>query len=723
MVAPARRTWTSVLALTLAAGSLGLLQAPALAAPAPKVTLSKVDAVVGSDRLVSYRLSCARATCSGSVKLKVAGASTAAKKYSLRRGKAKAYTVKLKSSVATKLGSGRRGVFTVTPRAGSGAKKTTKKVTVKAARAQVRLRTTHLAVGHDHVVALNLDTASSKATRATVALKVGGVAGGGSQVVSFPARSKGKDKVVKFVLSDAQVTALGAGTSTVAATVSVAEKAPEKVTSTQRLTLKLDHDMGGGDHGGGHGDGNGGGHDGHEETPVPAGESSAYARGWNPTEYDTCTRAEHESYAVTGVDGKLYPSWHPAVHTRSDGSTCTFGHEHGDDPRNSDVFEWAVEQYRTENPAANGIPFGYGSEQLSVYSTANNSTYHRHEDDPGHKVVVANDQDMGVTFTDRWGDTQALSCDTLIKAHQGSHSSDATKNNTHELVYALACNDGSKVLTTVMTNYGNSNELLSSCTRPFIAEHGPARAVETLGSILPDGEGGSRLIPTADCIQTYVTQGTENGAAGSAIDDRRGSPASSANGWWWAGYEQWQSFTSLETVDGKEIARFEPWFGLQNPSRYYTGNGPTDTTVGYLNDLAWEEGPHQQWSPWKEQRAASATKIDRKSPQAWFKGSIRDAWLTTTKVDNRDATSAVIHTNPWGKEGQAKPFEGSIRTYVSRTSNTDHVTTTTPSVINRSVRTSEALTRKGASAPLTMNFFYDYGRDEQGRSLGVHAPN
>lgn len=721
MVAPSRRAWASVLALTLAAGSLGLVQAPAFAAPTPKVTISNVEAVVGSDRLVSYRLSCSGAACAGSVKLKVAGASTAAKKYSLRKGKAKTYTVKLSVKVAKKLSSSRRGVLTVTPRAGSGAKKTTKKVTVKAAKAQVRLRTNHLAVGHGHVVALNLDTVSARATRATVRLKVAGVAGGGSQGVSFPARSKGKDKIVKFVLSDAQVEALGTGSASVAATLSVSEKSPEKVTSTQRLTLKLDHDMGGGD--GGHGGGHGDGHDGHDDTPVPAGESSAYARGWNPTEYDTCTRAEHESYAVTGVDGKLYPSWHPAMHTRSDGSTCTFGHEHGDDPENSDIFDWVVEQYRTENPAANGVPFGYGSEQLSVYSTATNSTYHRHEDDPGHKVVVSNDQEMGVSFTDRWGERQALTCDTLIKAHQGSHSSDATKNNTHELVYALQCNDGTKLLTTVMTNYGNSNELLSSCTRPFISEHGPAQPVTTLGSILPDGEGGSRLIPTAECIETYVKNGTENGQSGSAIDDRRGSPASSSNGWWWAGYEQWQSFTSLEDENGKEIARFEPWFGLQNPSRYYTGNGASDTTVGYLNDLAWEEGPHQQWSPWKEQREASATKIDRKSPQAWFKGSIRDAWLTTTKVDNRDATSTVIHTDPWGKQGAAKPFTGSVRTYLSRTSNVEYVARTTPSVINRSVRTAEALTRKGASAPLTMNFFYDYGRDEHGRSLRVHAPN
>ncbi|MFI5429246.1 hypothetical protein [Aeromicrobium sp. UC242_57] len=175
-----------------------------------------------------------------------------------------------------------------------------------------------------------------------------------------------------------------------------------------------------------------GGHHGHTD-PV---YSRAYLNSWKPSVHEQnatgCTVAEHNSYAVTGVDGKLYPGWHPAVHTRSDGSTCTFGHEHGDDPRASTIYDWVVSELKKQNPAANGLPFGYGSEQLSIYAEATGSSVHRHEDDPGHKVIVSNDQQMGQEFRDANGTTRKLVCDILTKSHQGSWSSDATKNNVHE---------------------------------------------------------------------------------------------------------------------------------------------------------------------------------------------------------------------------------------------------------------------------------------------------
>lgn len=694
-----RRTATTVLVLAVAA--LGALPPSAAAAvPAPRVTVTSVDAVVGDDRAVRVGLRCKRAACAGRVTLKVPGVGTLKRTYRLGKGGATVVSLRLTPAQLRTVQRARRaGTVTVSARGGRTVRHS---VVLRKAEPALTVTSPTLTVGHDHVATVALACATGAACVAEVSLVVDEASGGGSQVVRL---ASGRSGTARFALTDAQTTTLMEEAGSVAGLVRVAETSPERLVERHPVTVLMDH-------GGGHGD---------HQTPVPTGDSSAFARGWNPTEYDTCTRADHESYAVIGVDGKLYPSWHPPVHTRADGSTCTFGHEHGDDPRNSDLYEWVLSEYRTQNPDANGVPFGHGSEQLDVYGKATGATVHRHEDDPGHKVVVANDQQMGVTFTDRWGDTHALVCDTLIKAHQGSHSSDATKNNTHELVYATRCNDGTKVLTTLMSNYGNANELHSSCSRPFALGHGPATAVRTVGSILPKGEGGSRLIPTLDCIESHVKAGTESGI--DSQDDRRGSPASADNPWWWAGYEQWQSYNSIRTADGHEVARFEPWFGVQNPSRYYTGNGPTDTTVGYLNDLAWEPGAHQSWGPWRQQRSASATRIDRRSPQAWFNGAIRDAWLTTTKVDNRAAASEVIHTDPWGRQGGADPFPGSIRTVVSRTSNVAHVTTTTPSALGRRFKQYEALTREGASAPLTLQFFYDYGRDESGRPLGVHAPN
>lgn len=450
--------------------------------------------------------------------------------------------------------------------------------------------------------------------------------------------------------------------------------------------------------------------------------SAAYLNTWKPTSYDTCTQEEHNSFAVTGPDGKLYPGWHPPTMTRADGTVCTFGHEHGDDPSNSDIFDWAVSFMQQETPAVNGIPFGYGSERLTVYSNHTGSSVHRHEDDTGHKIVVSNNQKMGVKYQDRWGDSHDLVCDFLMKMHQGSWSSDATKNNTHELFYATKCNDGTEIITTVMTNYGNANQLHPSCTRDFLVGQSAPSGLPTVGSILPVGDGGMRLIPTADCIEQYVKGGVESG---NSTNDLRGSPASTQNAWWWAGYEQWRSYTSIKDTGGNEIIRFEPWFGIQNPSRYYVSNGPTDTNIAYLNDLSWEVGNQQSWQPWAQQRAQNATLIDRRSPEAWFNGAIRDAWITNTVVKNSASslTSATVYHDPWGKNAANSSFVGSIRSHISRTDNTKYVTTSTPSTASRNTRVNEALKREGASVPQTMGFFYNYGESSTGASLGVHAPN
>lgn len=679
--------------------SLGSLASPA-AQGAPATRLG-IDAVVGADRVVDLTVRCGGAQrCRGIAKVAVAGAGARTTSYAVAAGRSAHVTVRLTAKQHRAV-QAKKPVAVVTLVDKDRGRVARKSVRLRPAAAALRVTSSKLTVGSEHVAVVAVHCRATSVCVGSAALRVAGRTGVLEKVRVKP----GARATISFGLNATQAAALmSAAGAWLPARVRVAERQPKRVGATTTVSLRMEHEHDGGEH------------DDHDPT-----QSRAYASSWSPTKYDTCTAAEHNSYAAVGVDGKLYPAWHPPVHTRVDGSTCTFGHEHGDDPTNSDLYEWAQEQFRTENPAARGLPFGYGSERMSEYLDAQGSGVHRHEDDPGHKVIVSNDQPMGVSFTDRYGDTAELTCDHLIKAHQGSHSSDATKNNTHELFYAVSCNDGTRLLTFVMTNYGNSNELHASCTRPLTAGDPASTAIETIGSKLPDGEGGKRLIPTADCIQQYVTNGAESGTG--TIDDRRGSPASATNDWWWAGYEQWQSYTRIEAADGREIARFEPWFGVQNPSRFYVGNGATDTVVGYLNDLAWQPGNQQGWAPWSQQRQQSATAIDRKDPQAWFNGSVRDAWLTTTKVANAQAATSVVYTDPWGKNAGPKPFTGSVRTHISRTDNTPYVTSTTPSVTSRSTRTFEGLRRNGTSVPQSYGFFYDYGSDAQGRSLGVHAPN
>lgn len=97
------------------------------------------------------------------------------------------------------------------------------------------------------------------------------------------------------------------------------------------------------------------------------------------------------------------------------------------------------------------------------------------------KLVAANPRDY-VYFTDDNGQQQIVTCDFLMKVHQGSHSADATTNNAHELLYAMKCNDGAALITDTMSRFGNPNQFTRACQSSVVTE--------TNGSQLPAGRAG-----------------------------------------------------------------------------------------------------------------------------------------------------------------------------------------------------------------------------------------
>lgn len=120
-------------------------------------------------------------------------------------------------------------------------------------------------------------------------------------------------------------------------------------------------------------------------TPGPQSGTVSMAMGkWTPSKFDTCTKEEHDSYSVLGPDGKKYPSWHSPVHKRADGSTCTFGHDHGRDPSGyaywNDIkkhFAYDADKNGVISDAelsTSGIPFGYVNEQIDTYFAGQTST-------------------------------------------------------------------------------------------------------------------------------------------------------------------------------------------------------------------------------------------------------------------------------------------------------------------------------------------------------------
>ncbi|CAN5627441.1 hypothetical protein BH10ACT1_BH10ACT1_19630 [soil metagenome] len=409
------------------------------------------------------------------------------------------------------------------------------------------------------------------------------------------------------------------------------------------------------------------------ETPT----SVAYReRNWTPTTGDTCTAAFHRSFSVVGPDGKLYPTWHPPTAVDpATGQTCSFGHEHGDDPATSDIYAWATDFLDATPATSRGIPFGYVSEALGTYAAAHDNVT-RQEDNVGHKIIVANDVRQVVASPRgylRDAEGEIVTCDVLAKVHQGTHSGDALINNAHELLYAARCTDGTEIISSTLTRFGNANQFNRSCNREMVS---------TTGSNLPDGNGGSRVIPDRYCIDRDVL-----------VPPNQNSSI-------WALYEVWQSANDLTTVDGRSLASFDPWFGVRNPSRAHAGGinssildfcGITDLTDAVDGGRA-NGYPFDEVIELEQETGTQLTKNDPASP---FDGAQRDFYLHTTKVTNAGGPTTWF-TNPYGDEGVPTAGPGLVRQHLSSTDNAAW-----PNLERRS-----------------FNLEKDYGN-----ANGVHAPN
>ena len=270
-------------------------------------------------------------------------------------------------------------------------------------------------------------------------------------------------------------------------------------------------------------------------TPLPPiGQGIAYGI-WTPGPNETCTQADHDRYSVVGPDRKLYPTWHPPV---DPATGCTFGHEHGRDPRGSRLYAQTGD-----------IPFGYANEQLETWDPSGV----RREDHVGHKVEWENDVPMRFD-SDAANQLFDVRCDFLTKLHQGTHSRDAFTNNLHELVYHIACTDGTEMHITVMAAIGTPGEFERSCDRSVTVQVGPATPANS-----PNG-GGVRIIPDRFCVERHMlVPPGERSNLGSAL------------------HENWEVSIGIRTTEGRTIAFFNPYYQVFLPSRYYDPNSPNVT--------------------------------------------------------------------------------------------------------------------------------------------------
>ncbi len=347
---------------------------------------------------------------------------------------------------------------------------------------------------------------------------------------------------------------------------------------------------------------------------------------WVPSAGDTCTPAIHNQYSVVGPDGKRYNSWHPPV---DPASGCSFGHEHGRDPRGSELFAKVGQ-----------IPFGLANEALETWDPQGV----RHEDHYGHKIDWENNLEFvrkdGVT-----GSLFSVKCDVLAKLHQGTHSKDAFTNNLHEVAYHIACNDGTEMHVTMMSAIGTPGGFTRSCdgVRVDVGAPSPANS--------PNG-GGQRIIPDRTCVDQFMHVGANQ----RADYDR-------------ALHESWQTSNSVRTEGGHTVAHFNPYFQVFSPSRFHDPAAPLVTgrpiaECDVLNPARDRNNDDCDAST----NGGALTGLAYDDARSQFNGVRRFIDVNDNDIDNAGGEN-VWYSDPFGRNAKKSPFPGSVRQWVAKVKN------------------------------------------------------
>ncbi len=360
--------------------------------------------------------------------------------------------------------------------------------------------------------------------------------------------------------------------------------------------------------------------------PLEASGWSQAMYAWTPGPGDTCSPEIHARYSVVGPDGLLYPTWHPPVDPETG---CSFGHEHGRDPRGSAL-----------HAEVGDIPFGYASSVLDIWDPLGA----RHEDHVGHKVEWQDN--VPLRFGGARGAVLDIRCHVLTKLHQGTHSADAFTNNLHELVYHLSCNDGSRLHVTLMSAIGKPGEFVVSCDRDRVVHAGAPTPLNS-----PPG-GGRRVIPDHTCAHRIATE--HGGKADFGLLR-----------------ESWETSNHIRREGGRSLAFFNPYYQVFLPSRYHDPSVPggvarplriclPDSPFGgiYTSQGACgvaSGGGHNHQLTWDH-------------PHSPFNGVRRIVDINQNRITNADGPE-VWYTDPFGQNARTAPFPGSIRQFIARVDN------------------------------------------------------
>ncbi|BBD57383.1 hypothetical protein NIES2109_01490 [Nostoc sp. HK-01] len=325
-------------------------------------------------------------------------------------------------------------------------------------------------------------------------------------------------------------------------------------------------------------------------------------RLWSPAKTGECPKWMHDTYWTKAEDGKVYPTWHPPVDFNPETNMyCTYGHEHGDDPRSSEVFNIV------------GMPaFGYVSEQQEV----NSPSHARHEDHFGHKVLVANNWYM----YNAKNTSLKTTCDVTIKLHMGSHSPDALTNTAHEMFVGGKCDGEEPFNLKHFALFGKAGQFkepeTSLCSLFVVAGISPNPIDQPL-------DGVHRAIPTKECF----VRGTQKEQLAGVFDRSRE--------FWLTGF-----------------AGGSFYFNLKNPSRFFDSSSATK--ISRTVDTCYNSSHPMSKSLLCQEVLAAGSKVTWDDPRSPFRGTVNSN-SHFSALAFADSPNSVIYTDAYGKNAKTAP--------------------------------------------------------------------
>ncbi len=323
---------------------------------------------------------------------------------------------------------------------------------------------------------------------------------------------------------------------------------------------------------------------------------------WSPARPWECPRWMHDTYWVEGDDGKAYPTWHPPVDFDPETRRyCTYGHEHGDDPRGSAAF------------AVVGLPpFGYVNEQHSP----GNPALQRREDHVGHKVLVANGWRMY-----RNSDGRDERCNVVVKLHMGTHSADALVNTAHEVFMGGQCEGQQPFHIRQFALFGAPGSFKEAEAPGCNQQVSPGLPAQPANQ--PTG-GVHRAIPTRDCF-----------LRGGPVDQSQNVSARTVEFW-------------LSGMLGGDL-----YAAVHNPARIYTPEAPN--RIARTVDLCYQaDHPLADTLACQATVAASPTPLAWDDPRSFFRGT-RHFGHHFSALRFQDSANSILYTNAYGQNARATP--------------------------------------------------------------------